>query len=77
VTSSTRVDGIWIAIDQAFATPVSKADEAREYIPTQIIAELFKSAGYDGLVYKSLLSEDGFNLALFNLDVADVINGTL
>lgn len=75
--SLSRVGGIWIAIDQAFATPVSKEDETREYIPTQIIAELFKSAGYDGLVYKSLLSADGFNFAFFDLNVADVIDGAL
>jgi hypothetical protein len=75
--SLSRVDGIWIAIDQAFATPVSKEDETREYIPTQILAELFKSAGYDGLVYKSLLSADGFNFALFDLNVADVIDSAL
>jgi hypothetical protein len=70
-------DGMWIAIDQAFATPVSGDDESKEYVPTQIIAELFKSKGFDGIVYKSLLSDDGFNLALFNLDDASVINCTL
>jgi hypothetical protein len=75
--SLSRADGIWIAIDQAFATPVSKEDETRQYIPTQIIAELFKSAGYDGLVYRSLLSADGFNFALFDLSAADVIDGAL
>jgi hypothetical protein len=75
--SLSRVEGIWIAIDQAFATPVGKEDETREYIPTQIIAELFKSAGYDGLVYKSLLSADGFNYALFDLNVADVMDSAL
>lgn len=63
----TPEDGIWYAIDRAFATPVSKEDEAKDYIPTQIIAELFKSAKYDGIQYKSLLSEDGYNIALFNL----------
>jgi hypothetical protein len=72
-----REDGIWIAIDRAFATPVSRDDESKEYIATQIIAELFKSTGYDGIVYKSLLSEDGFNLALFNLNDAEVVNSAL
>jgi hypothetical protein len=65
-------DGIWIAIDQAFAKPVSRDEESKEYVPTQIIAELFKSEGFDGIVYKSLLSDDGFNLAIFNLKYADV-----
>ena len=39
--TKTVEDGIWIAIDRAFAEPVSKEDEARDYLPTQIIAELF------------------------------------
>jgi len=69
----SKEDGIWVAIDQAFATPVNKDDEAREYIPTQVIAEFFKSEGFDGIVYKSLLSNDGFNLALFNLNDAEVV----
>lgn len=68
-----REDGVWMAIDQAFATPVNRDDELKEYIPTQIIAELFKSAGYDGIIYKSLLSDDGYNLALFNLEDAGVV----
>jgi hypothetical protein len=70
-------DGIWFAIDNAFATPVSKDDETKGYIPTQVIAELFKSAGYDGVMYKSLLSEDGYNLALFNLNDAEVTKATV
>jgi hypothetical protein len=70
----SREDGIWIAIDQAFATPVGRDVESREYVATQILAELFKSAGFDGIVYKSLLTDEGFNIALFNLNAADVIN---
>jgi hypothetical protein len=75
--NSSRDDGIWVAIDQAFATPVSKGDEAREYIPTQIVAELFKSANYHGIRYKSMLVEDGFSVALFNLNHADVLDVAL
>ena len=75
--TKTREDGIWIAIDRAFATPVTKEEEAKDYIPTQVIAELFKAEGYDGIVYKSLLSDDGFNLALFQLDDATVRNCAL
>jgi len=66
----TREDGIWVAIDRAFATPVNREEEPADYIPTQIIAETFKSAGYDGIVYKSLLSDEGYNLALFSSDDA-------
>lgn len=73
----TRQDGIWIAIDQAFATPVTKGEETRDYIPTQIIAEMFKRQGFDGIVYKSLLSDDGFNIALFNLNDAELASCAL
>jgi RES domain-containing protein len=75
--TKSREDGIWMAIDRAFATPVSKEDEAKDYIPTQVLAELFKAEGYDGVVYKSLLSDDGYNVTLFNLDHAKVINASL
>jgi hypothetical protein len=40
--TKSRGDGIWMAIDRAFATPVSKEDEAKDYIPTQVLAELFQ-----------------------------------
>ncbi|KRP88636.1 hypothetical protein AOQ73_27945 [Bradyrhizobium pachyrhizi] len=63
-----------LAIDQAFVTPIGKDVESKEYIATQISAELFKAAGFGGIVYKSLLTDEGFNLALFDLDAADVIN---
>lgn len=59
-----------MAIDRAFATPVNKEDEAKDYIPTQVLAELFKAEGYNGVAYKSLLSDDGYNIALFNLNDA-------
>jgi hypothetical protein len=71
-----REDGIWAAIDQAFAQPVTRNDESGQYIPTQIIAELFKREGFDGIQYKSLLSENGLNLVLFNLEDASVVGQT-
>jgi hypothetical protein len=70
----SRQDGLWAAIDQAFATPASRDDETKEYIATQIIAELFKAEGVDGIAYKSLLTKPGFNLALFNLDDAHLVD---
>jgi hypothetical protein len=44
----SREDGMWTAIDQAFATPVTRDDEGGDYIPTQIIAEMLKCHGFDG-----------------------------
>jgi hypothetical protein len=60
-------EAVWADIDRAFSRPVSRDEDALEYVPTQIIAELFKSLGYDGVFYKSSLSDKGYNLALFDL----------
>src|SRR5262252_4924229 len=50
----------------------------QEWLPeyrqlTQIIAELFKRHGFDGVAYKSSLGP-GHNIAFFDLDAADLIN---
>ena len=47
-----------------------------DYVPTQIIAELFKFNKFDGLVYKSML-EEGHNIVLFEMDFADLHNCNL
>jgi RES domain len=73
-----KVDEIvWAAIDQAFARPTTKADDTAEYAATQILAELFKSEGYDGAAYKSAFGDDGYSVALFDLGSAQQVNGTL
>lgn len=43
-----------------------------DYVPTQVIAELLKNSGYDGIFYKSSLSKDGVNVAFFDPKVAEV-----
>ncbi|RVJ23440.1 RES family NAD+ phosphorylase [Sinorhizobium medicae] len=69
-----REKAVWIDIDNAFSEPVTKSDDAAEYVPTQILAEVFRNAGYDAIVYKSQFGEKGFNIVLFNPEDADVIN---
>ena len=71
-----REKAVWADIDRAFSRPVTPSDKSSDYVPTQIIAELFKSNGFDGLFYKSSLS-DGFNLALFDISTAAVGNFAL
>lgn len=61
---------VWSQINWALARPVTVGDEPRDYIPTQIIAELFRSKGYDGVVYKSSLGA-GRNFALFDFEAAE------
>jgi len=62
-----RAKRVWSDIDEAFGEPVQRSDDAAEYVPTQVIAELFRRQGYDGLGYNSAVGE-GQNVALFNLE---------
>ena len=64
---------VWADIDRAFSQPMTTDESSADYAPTQILAEAFRSHGYDGVVYKSLLGK-GFNVALFDLDAADLVN---
>jgi hypothetical protein len=68
-----REKSVWTAIDHAFSEPVNPDDLTAEYAPTQIVAEMFRSNGIDGVVYKSLLGE-GHNIALFDINSAELVN---
>lgn len=61
----------WTDIDQEFSRPVTRSDDMADYVPTQILTELFKSKGMDGIRYKSALG-DGGNFALFDLQDAEI-----
>ncbi len=54
--------------------PVLPSGAAIDYIPSQYLCEFIKKCGYDGVVYRSSVS-DGINLALFDPDKA--IGGTV
>lgn len=68
---------VWSDIDKAFSEPVTLNDRIPDYIPTQIIAEQFKNRDLDGIAYRSRFGDKGFNLPLFVLGVAQVINCSL
>lgn len=68
----TRIEAVWTDIDNAFSWPTKNSDLKSEYAPTQIISELIKSKGFDGIAYKSSLSK-GHNVALFDLNSAIMI----
>lgn len=64
---------VWHCIGEAFCQPVTLSDDPHSYLPTQIIAELIKSMGYDGLAYRSSTEPErksqedaGANVALFD-----------
>jgi len=60
---------VWRWIDMAFSEPVDRHDSTAGYVSTQIIAELFKTNGFDGIKYKSLFN-GGKNLALYDISAA-------
>ncbi len=64
---------VWGDINRAFSQPVTRNDDVAEYAPTQVLAEAFRSAGYDGIVYGSKLGT-GKTVAVFDLDAAEVAN---
>ncbi len=75
-TPEEREAAVWQDINKAFSEPTSVEDDRTAYVPTQILAEHFKSLGADGIVYKSSLG-DGKNMALFDVDAADIMNCAL
>jgi hypothetical protein len=64
---------VWLDINNAFSKPVERGDSSLDYVPTQILAETFKRRGFDGIGYKSSYGEEGFNVALFDIGAADLI----
>ena len=64
-----RENSVWHDIDRAFAEPVNRSDDLADYASTQIIAELFKAEGFDGIAYRSALGP-GHNIALFDIETA-------
>ncbi len=72
--AAAKEAGVWGDIAYALSEPVMLDEPHSEYVPTQVLAEAFRSQGYDGIVYKSLLDERGKNIALFDVQAAELIN---
>lgn len=74
--AETKLKAVWTDIDSAFSRPVRLTDDLADYVPTQILSELFRDAGYDAVIYRSQFGKKGYNIAIFNVDHADPINCT-
>jgi len=72
-TPEEREQAVWSDINGAFSMPVSLTDQKAEYVPTQVIAELFKNNGADGIMYRSAVGK-GLNVVLFDLATAEIVN---
>ncbi|MPZ35477.1 MAG: RES domain-containing protein [Rhodospirillales bacterium] len=68
---------VWANIDRAFSRPVTRSDDTAEYAATQVLAELFRAEGYDGVMYGSALSANGKNVALFDLGCAEQVDSAV
>ena len=53
--------------------PVLPQGAAIDYIPSQFLCEFIKKSGFDGVVYRSAVSE-GMNLALFDAAKANALD---
>lgn len=71
-TEEEKEQCVWGDINESFSRPVSPQESSRWYVPTQHLAEVFKTRGYDGILYKSALNKNGYNVALFNPNVAEL-----
>jgi hypothetical protein len=67
---------VWHDIDRAFSEPVTRNDDLSSYVPTQIIAELFRAHEFDGIAYRSAFGK-GHNIALFDLDAVTLVRCAL
>jgi len=56
-------------LGEELTRPVLPSGAAIDYIPSQYLCEFIKKSGFDGVVYRSSVS-DGINLALFEPDKA-------
>lgn len=72
-----RERAVRIDIDRAFAEPVGRRNDVADYVPTQILSEIFKHNGCDGVKYRSAFSNTGHNLALFDTTAADLLSCAL
>ena len=68
-----RETAVWGRINEAFSEPVDRTDDTADYAPTQVLAETFRSGGYDGIIYGSNLGA-GKTVALFDLAAAKQID---
>lgn len=66
-------DAVWYWIDREFSEPLLRDEDKHFYAPTQIIAEAFKQAGFDGITYKSNFGTEGYNIALFSVADAECL----
>ena len=54
------------SLGRALGEPIHPEDSAIEYVPTQYLSEVIRSAGYDGICFGSALRPKGTNVVIFD-----------
>lgn len=66
-----REEMIWYRMNRAFSKPNLRQSDTSEYAVTQVLSELFRNEGYDGICFDSSLG-NGKNLALYDIECVEV-----
>lgn len=61
-------------IAKEIAKPLRRHDSQLDYLPTQYISDFIKSLGSDGIQFNSTMSQDGYNLTLFDAEICECKN---
>ncbi len=72
-----RSEAVWAHIARAFREPVTRNDDIADYASTQVVAEVFRTNGFDGVAYRSAFGTDCYNIAIFDVDAAELCMCTL
>ncbi|MCT4565624.1 MAG: RES family NAD+ phosphorylase [Maledivibacter sp.] len=78
VLSNDSSEDLWGEINNAFSFPILSTDNSADYSITQVIAEIIKNEGYDGLLYNSYFTKNtsrGKNIVLFDKDKVKICYG--
>lgn len=68
-----EVEGwVWRDINEAFARPVTPSDDRADYAATQVLAEAFRFAEFDGILYASKVGT-GLSVACFDINAASLV----
>ncbi len=63
-------------LGEELTRPVVPQSAAIDYTPSQYLCEFIKMCGYQGVVYRSSVSDEGINLALFGPSLAQALTVT-
>lgn len=76
-TSDTQLDlyAFVYAADQAMSLPV-QPEQAGRYSVTQLIADVLRQCGFDGVAFKSSLNDGGRNVCIFKPEVFEYVEGS-